>query len=189
LETALFQPKDGTAAEWERVYKLIEPLSIGQTITYGELTDCLGRDFLSQRGPFIKANQVLLKEHQRGLVNVRGTGYRVITAADHIVPAKASHKRAHRALRRSRHWIENTDRSQLSPADRQRFDEMEGRLRQQEDMTRRIDQRVSRVEKAVQQTRQEHQSTQEEMTAKMARMQAAMERAGLLTDLPEEVAS
>lgn len=172
-----FQPK-GDVAEWQLVYDYIVNLKIGQVVTYDELTNVLGRDFLPARGPFHKANKHLLATKKRGLLNVKNVGYRVVKAVEHEGAARSQHRFANRRLRRARDWIENTDRNELPAEVRARFDGLEAHLARQIDFTRRLDGRLAKVEKAT--------AKQAEVAAdsneKLSKLIAALERHGINID-------
>jgi hypothetical protein len=182
META-FQIKDPSGIpEWRRVYDVLQPLNVGDTITYDELSDALGRPFDSARGPFYRANTELLEHDRRGLLNVKNVGYRVITAAEHDVPAMSKHRTARRSLRKARSWIQNADRAHLTPDVAERFDRIEVSLRRQEDMTRRLDQRVTKVETALQKSRREQVEHQTETDERLSKLQDALSRHGISVD-------
>jgi uncharacterized membrane protein YccC len=173
-----FEPK-GDVAEWQLIYDTIKPLQIGDVITYDELTEALGRDFRTARGPFHKANRELLTDEKRGLLNLRNVGYRVVTAEEHEGAAKAQHRFAKRRLRQSKHWLKNTDRSDLTPEVAARFDRLESTLDRQIDFTRRLDQRVARVEKALEASRSEAQDHTEEISKRLVKLTEALQRHGI----------
>lgn len=172
-----FQPK-GDVAEWQLIYDQLVTMRVGQVVSYNDLTDILGRDFLPARGPFHKANRKLLETRKRGLLNVKNVGYRVVTAAEHEMAARSQHRFANRRLRRARDWIENTDRNELPEEIRQRFDQLEAHIGRQIDFTRRLDGRLAKVEKATQ--RQAEASA--DAGEKLAKLIAALERHGINID-------
>lgn len=102
MTSVTFQPK-GDVAEWRVVYDHLTTLKVGDVVTYEHLSELLERDFLAARGPFHKANKALLDSHKRGMVNVKNTGYRVVTAAEHEAVARDQHRFAKRRLRKSKH--------------------------------------------------------------------------------------
>lgn len=181
MPTVTFEPK-GDVAEWKLIYDLISDLNVGDIVTYDELTEVLGRDFLRSRGPFHKANKELLANEKRGLLNVKNKGYRVVSAAEHESAAKDQHRYAKRRLRKSKHWLANTDRSELPPEVAERFDRLESTLDRQIDFTRRLDQRVQRVEKALEASRSEQADQAAETTERLGKLIAALQRHGIDLD-------
>jgi exonuclease VII large subunit len=143
----MFTKKD-VKSEWEKVYDYISVLSVGDEIDYADLDLILGRDFRSARTPFVRANKELLERNQRGMLNVRGVGYRVVTASEHEAAAKRHHKSARRQLTRAHQWVKNADRSQLTPEERQRFDRIELSLSRQLQHTKALEERVQKMEQA-----------------------------------------
>ena len=176
-----FEPK-GDVAEWQLVYNAIVNLDVGDTITYEQLDGILGRDFRQARGPFHKANKELLAEHQRGLLNVKNVGYRVVPAEEHERAGRDQHRYAKRRLRASKHWLSNTDRSELAPEVAERFDRIEQSLDRQIDFTKRLDKRVQRVEKALEASRSEQQETAEETSSRLDKLADALKRHGIEVD-------
>lgn len=170
-----FAPKDGVRAEWEKVYELLRTRVVGDVITYDELSDVLGRAFATARGPFYKANTALLENDQRGLLNIKGVGYRVIPATEHEIPARRQHTAARRRMRTARRWITNANRAELSPTESRRFDEMELNISRHEQMLRRLDRRQDRLDRAIHESRQEVAGTQEQIDD----LKAALRRHGI----------
>lgn len=169
-----FEPK-GTKPEWELVYDYVSSLPVGSVVTYDKLTEILGREFLVARGPFAKANKRLLETHSRGLANVKGKGYRVVTAAEHASMARSHHGRARRQLKTSLRWAENTNPDELTPEQLRINTLLIERLRRQEDFTRRLDTRVKRTEARVDEVTEQSEDT----AKKLQRLTETLERHGI----------
>lgn len=167
----------GAVAEWQLLYDHFETLSVGAEVSYAKLDELLGRPFLDSRSPFTKANLRLLSEHKRGLVNVRNTGYRVVSAKEHETAAKSQHKSARRRLKRAQHWVRNADRSQLTVEEQRRLDNMDMQLGRQLQLTKALNDRVERVEAVVQLA----STKTDNVEARMAEMEAKQEK--LMADL------
>ena len=149
----MFEPK-GPQPLWELVYDRIRTLSVGDTITYAELSRILGgRGIEACRAPLYKAMQVLEREDKRTLDNVRDTGYRVVEAVEHERLARRHHRKSHRQLRKALGKVQSADRSKLTPEERRRFDRMEITLSRQADMIRRLDAKVERIDQAIKDAR------------------------------------
>lgn len=175
---APFTPK-GDLPEWRLVYDRIVNLNVGDTITYDDLAAILGRPFTTARGPMYRAASELLHAHQRAIDNIPGVGYRIVAAAEHEQLSRRQHKAARRRLRRSRDLLTNTDRNQLTPEERERFDRLELQLARQIDFTRRLDGRLSKVEAAIKENRQEQAASAqkvEELSEQVQRLEAALDR-------------
>ena len=181
MSTMTFEPK-GDVAEWQLVYNHIETLDVGDIVTYEKLSELLGREFKTARGPFHKANRQLLSKHKRGMLNVKNVGYRVVTAEEHELAARDQHKYAKRRMRASKHWLANTDRSELAPEVAERFDRIEGQLDRQIDFTRRLDKRVERVEKALDASRSEAGDQARETSDRLTKLTEALKRHGIDID-------
>ncbi|HEX2578661.1 MAG TPA: hypothetical protein VHK88_20120 [Aquihabitans sp.] len=182
--TVTFEPK-GEVAEWRLVYDHLVGLKVGDIITYDRLSGILGREFLHGRGPFHRANRELLATHRLGLVNVKGVGYRVVTAAEHEDAARGQHRSARRRLRRAKEWIEHTDRADLTPEVRSRFDQLEEHLSRQIDFTRRLDGRLKKAEQAIAEVREQQADSAgdvEAVGAKVDRLMEALTRRGIDLD-------
>ena len=181
MSTMTFEPK-GEVAEWQLVYDHIVTLDVGDVVTYEQLDDILGRDFRQARGPFHKANRELLTEQRRGMLNVKNTGYRVVPAEEHEHAARDQHRYAKRRLRKSKHWLANTNRDELAPEVAERFDRIEQSLDRQIDFTKRLDKRVQRVEKALEDSRSEQHETAAETASRLDKLASALKRHGIDVD-------
>lgn len=127
------------------VYDILEPLQIGDIVTYGQLAEAMevddARDYRSSYG---KAFNVWGEQHQRAFIPVTRVGYRVADAPEHEHLARGQHRKAKRALGRSRTVLERADRNRLDEVQKAKFDKMETHLARQQDMIRRIDAKVDR---------------------------------------------
>ncbi len=181
MSTVTFEPK-GEVAEWRVLFDHLSTLKVGDLVTYDELSTLLGRDFLVARGPFHQANQRLLAAHKRGMVNVRNTGYRVVAAVEHEDVARDQHRFAKRRLRKSKHWLANTNREELPPEVVERFDQLEQTLDRQIDFTRRLDRRVAKVEKALEASRSELAGQATATDDRVSKLVEALARHGITID-------
>jgi len=171
---ALFTPK-GDVAEWRMVADALDALDIGDTLTYDELSDLLGRDFLTSRTPIYAATKWLERERRRTVDNVANVGYRIVEAAEHLDLGKRHHKKARRQMRRTIDRLASADRNLLDAEQVARIDSIEGTVRQQADVIRRIDKRVSKVEAAQATTVQQV----DEHAERLARLEEALQRHGI----------
>lgn len=178
MDTMTFEPK-GDVAEWQLIYNHLVTLNVDDVVEYDTLTELLGREFKSARGPFHKANRHLLADHKRGMLNVKNVGYRVVPAEEHERAARDQHRFAKRRLRASKHWLANTDRSELPAEVAERFDRLEEQLDRQIDFTRRIDKRVARVEKALEASRDEAAGQARETSERLSKLMEALKRHGI----------
>lgn len=173
-----FQPK-GERAQWRIIHEMLERLDVGDTLTYEQIKDALDVDDINRvRGAVRQAAKVWGEERHRAIAPVYRVGYRVVGAAEHELLARSQHRRSRRALNRGRAFLRDADRSQLSPADRARFDRMEFDLSRQADMIKRIDTRQDNMQRALEEDRLARKATEE----KLARMEEAMRRHGIEPD-------
>lgn len=124
MDTALkpFQPK-ADRAEWRIIYdRLLEAADFGDVITYDELTEVLGRDFLENRSPIYRARTHLGEMRKRWIESEPGVGYRVIDANEHVRAAEDRKRRAKRQLGLMVKVGDVTDLSRLTPAELEIFD-------------------------------------------------------------------
>jgi len=70
----------------------------------------------------------LEREQQRTLLSVRGEGWRLVRGIAQVALADRRRRLAGRQVRRARHLIETTDRSEMSAFERERTDDLTIRL-------------------------------------------------------------
>lgn len=89
----------GPKPEWQIVYEeLLEKADFGDIVSFSSLDRVLGRDFKVSRGPVYKATRYLGEQRKRWLAPVKGVGYRVIEANEHMLQANMHKKRAKKQL-------------------------------------------------------------------------------------------
>lgn len=170
----MFEVK-GDIPQWQMIYNALVPLKVNDTVTYEELSDALGVDFLSRRSVLDKAVLELQAHHLRTLINVRGVGYRVAEAAEHETLARQHHRKSRRSLGRSVAKIESADRTKLTREQRTKFDALELQLRQHQQMIKRLDSRVTAVETGVKDTRR----VQEDADARISELFDLLKKHGI----------
>jgi hypothetical protein len=121
----------------------------GRLYTYDELSAALsdgaGRAFTRSEIASLVSRTYsrLLKEHQRALHCVRGSGYRLAPASDHRRLANGRKERADVQLRRGLHTLQNVRWNELDPEARKAHEGtlmvMSAMYEQQRAMTRRQD--------------------------------------------------
>jgi hypothetical protein len=116
-----FTPK-GDVAEWRLVYDKISGLQPDEIVTVEELEEVLGRPLEKNRSPIYRAVKEMQRHQSRTLAPVRGVGYRVARADEHLGLALASSDRARNALKRGVAIADSTDRSLLKGDAAQRLD-------------------------------------------------------------------
>ena len=117
-----FKPK-GEVPEWRLIYdRLLEGAEFGDLISYPELDEALGRDFIVNRSPLYRARTELGSQRRRWLVAVPRAGYRVIEAREHLSVSEGHKRRAKRQMRQMMTVTNVTDLERLNPEELQKFD-------------------------------------------------------------------
>lgn len=108
-----FTPK-GEKPEWQMLYDaLLGDADFGQVITYKELDETLGREFVTNRAPLYRARDALGAMRKRWLVPVPGIGYRVTDAAEHVMVAHGHKRKSRRQLGMAVRVLTSTDLARL----------------------------------------------------------------------------
>ena len=117
-----FKPK-GEIAEWRMIYEgLLENAEFGQVITYAELDEVLGREFIANRSPIYRAREDLGSIRKRWLEPVPGVGYRVTNPGDHVRVSVSHRRTSQRQVSISVKVLGATDLAKLTPADLAKWD-------------------------------------------------------------------
>lgn len=89
----------------------------GYLFSYGELWDILGVDPQEHRGrsAVLKAQRLLLDEHNRYLANVPGKGYEIARPDDFPAHVKALRKASIRKMRKAHRVAVHSEPSKMSP--------------------------------------------------------------------------
>lgn len=169
----------GDMPQWQMVYDVLDRKQIDDIVTYNELTEALGRDFLADRGPFYKAQRHLLEQKLRALAPIPTIGYQVVQATDHERLARKEHRSGRRKIRKAKNLVQHADRTGMAPEVRQKFDALEGTLSRQEDAIRRIDIKTQRHEAAIKAVEQKVESGEDRL-ARLERLEEALRSKGLL---------
>lgn len=179
-----FEPV-GEKARWEPVYALFKGRSVGDLITYEQLTKATGVDFKINRHGLSKAVRLLEEREQRTIVCVRNQGYAIAPASAHETLAKARRKRAKTQIKRAVSLATNVKKAELTPEQLKRLEDTEVTLRAHSDMLGRVERRVERQEltlKAVRRDTKAATASNAELTERMQRLEALALRAGFAVD-------
>jgi len=110
---AKFTPK-GDKPEWQMLYDtLLADADFGAMITYAQLDETLGRDFISNRAPLYRARSELGDRRKRWLVSIPTLGYRVTEASEHVRVATDHKRKSRRQLGMAVKVLSSTDLSRL----------------------------------------------------------------------------
>jgi hypothetical protein len=169
-----FVAKD-VRAEWEKIADLAMNLEVDELLTYEALDETLGRSFRLSRNPIYKATRWLEANHKRTLVPVRGEGYRVATAAEHLIVSRRHHKKSRRSLTRSQEVLVATRREDLDAGQLAYLEILEQALGRQVQMLMWVEARTSRLETQAAQQAESLTVTTERVT----RIEDLLEKHGL----------
>jgi hypothetical protein len=106
----------GEQAEWKVIYDHLRAQQPGYVVTFEKLDELLGRSFKNGRGPIYRAQQELEENYSRTLSSVRGQGYRVAQAEEHLTIGLNHSRRARKQLKRGVEVVEAADHSKLTPS-------------------------------------------------------------------------
>jgi methyl-accepting chemotaxis protein len=109
-----FTPK-GDVAEWRLIYKELQGRAPGYVLTLERVEEILGRELGQNRVPIYRANKELEERDRRTLATVRGVGYRVAEANEHLGLALNHSDRAKHQLRRGIQRSASTNRAEVTP--------------------------------------------------------------------------
>jgi hypothetical protein len=174
----------GEQPQWLTVYEFLGRLQpqINDTVTFEEFEEACGLDVRKNRSPWYKAANLWCRENHRAFVPVVGVGYRVARATEHEILARKQHRKSRRSLRKGLQVIRNTDHSELSPADRARFQRIESEMSRQSDAIRRLDLRQDRMQQALEEGRRAQEAVrreQEQLRATVDRLEHTLRHHGL----------
>ena len=161
--TAAVMPFQATRADGRSdaqvVYDLVASADPGTAFSFEELEERLSEGLPQpvERNRVYRAvrqgNRLLLRRAQRALGNVRGNGYRVLFAREHLPAAQRHQERAVTHLAHGIEMLKGVDLAQLDPVQRQIH---EGYLHihvGQYEALRYTNKRLSRQEKALDEVR------------------------------------
>ena len=139
-------------AEWEMIYEKFnwEP---GNLITFYELSEILGRNFLNCRTPIYRVKKEITANHGLVLKSERMVGYSVINPEENREMAIYHGKKGKRQINKANFIIRNTDLNKLSSEGRILMEILDNNIsrlshqmaflgRRQTAAVQRVDQRV-----------------------------------------------
>jgi hypothetical protein len=117
-EDSWFSPKN-SESEASKVYAELCDASVGDVITYADLSLVLGRDFLDDRGPFYAARRKFEKLERGTFVVIRNTGVKYVADWDQVSKAgKQRHKRAQVQVRAEKRTTASADKTRMSNSEK-----------------------------------------------------------------------
>lgn len=170
-----FQPI-GDEPRWQTLLGLLRETPIGEVLTYGRMAEALDLDPLHDRPAISDALRKAAAEHEeadrRSVEVVKGEGYRVVHANEHLDLAKKRNKRAGVQLQMAYSTATNVDLSGVDPEVRTGLETLARGFLEQMEINRRLAARQRRTERAVDLVMQRSNRTEEEISDLKARLQA-----------------
>lgn len=130
-----------------QVIEKVADMQPDQVISYETLESMLSVDRLTAQSVVNSALPGLQREHKKTLVAVRGVGYRVLQANEHLGLATRHQRKGRRAVRRGKLVVVHTDYGQLTEAEKVKADTARQIFAAQEAFERRADLRYASKEK------------------------------------------
>jgi len=174
----VFTPK-GERAEWRVIYDEARKLAPGDVLSYGRLSQVLGRDVRSGRVPVERVIRELQQADSRTLVCVRGQGYRIAAATEHEHLARRHSARSRRQLAKAAAAARSANRAELSPEQARRLDELEMQFSQHAGMLRRLDARDRQREAEIRQLRRDTSGGLATLSGQVSRLADVLQRHGI----------
>lgn len=173
----------GDRPQWQVVYDRLAGMRIDEVVKYDELAALLPDAAEgSWRSAFWRAVREMEDARKRSFANVRGVGYRMVSAVEHERLARTHHKRAKRQLKNSARKAHSADRSQLTREERARIDAIELNLSRQVELTRRLEARVVRVETDLKDHKRQLKTDTAALSDKVDQLATLLEKHGITAD-------
>lgn len=120
MPNPLFIPKrDDGRAYWRVLFERLSSTSPGDLITHRDLFQLLESDDRSLLyASMSRAARELRRQQKRDVVSVRGEGYRVLLANEHVTKAETHKDRAERQLKVANEVVDATDLAALTASER-----------------------------------------------------------------------
>lgn len=177
--TALFQPL-GDVSRRQMVVDFFGDQPEGTVIAYETLEELLGVDRATCRSAVNAAKPGLERHHFKSVVAVRGVGYRIVHANEHLAVARVHQKKSLRQLGRAKSPLDFVDLSKLTEGERAAIVLGVTSIGMQMEYARRFDIRQTRLEAAQARTATVVQRSEEEIAElklRLARLEATDEAA------------
>lgn len=161
----------GEMSRRDLVLKHLAAADYDEVVSYDQLATALdGVDRTIVQVAVNAAKPVLEKEHQKAVVAVPNTGYRVVQPGEHMELAVVHQKKSRRALKRSHSKVAHVDLSKLTEGERTAVTLAATSLAMQMDYMRRNDIRAARHEQALKAVTSTSDRTAEEVAELRARL-------------------
>ena len=119
--SGLFQPKrDDGRSYWRIVFDRFSSAAHGEIVTHSELTSLIGQTDRSLLYASVsRAAKELRKRCQRDVASLRGEGYRILLANEHVTKAEVHKQRATQQLKIANEVVDATDLAALTSSERE----------------------------------------------------------------------
>lgn len=162
-------------ARWRTLYDKIRDAEYGRSFTYAELNVLAEvTDIRRERWIVDRTRTQLVRSDRRYLENLRGVGYRVVEAEEHLGAGNAYRKKSMRAAGRSTKVLAATDLSRIKdPAVRESILGLENRMSRLQQQLRHQDERLRTTERTAERLKTEtagHEDRLKAVEEKLRRM-------------------
>lgn len=122
----------------DALFAVLSQAPYGEIFSYAALTEIMGVDARAHRYALAMVGQRLEHEAQRVLESLRGVGYRIALARDHVDLGARKQVQGRRKIERALSILHATPVKTLTPVERQRHDAFLLLLHQQADVLRSV---------------------------------------------------
>lgn len=170
----VFKPR-GEVAQWRLVYEELAKRDVGDVVGYDVLAEVLDMDARLDR-PRIAlamrtAAQAFLEDSNIAVTSVRGVGYRLVEAVEHLALARKHHTKAVKSLGRGQSKVVHVDMSGLEPAVRHTFEVMARAFSVQLDFNRRFEAKQEQMEQTLESVEKTSTRSEQEIADLRARLE------------------
>lgn len=127
-----WSPPSTETARWRPLYEELRTLEYNTLVSYGRISEILGRDSRVERGDIYRAQKELERHDHRTLICETNQGYRIANPSEHRIQADKHRKKSFRQLGRAKRRLTSAAREKLTEDECKQIDEMEMRLSQYE---------------------------------------------------------
>lgn len=161
----MFERK-GDKPRWQMVYEGLRNLKVGDIVSYEVLSRWAGVDMVSTVGNrqcVYDAMKVLQREDKRTIINVRGVGFRIAHASEHIGEGQKHRLKGYRQLVKAHDKVAYVDHNHLTAEESRTAEERALAYSKQAQMLRGLERRQDRSREALEASRRaETERLQEE---------------------------
>lgn len=179
----------GTQARWRVLYRLLQPLAVGDLLDYETMADALGLDSVKDRTTIQLAMRRAAREleqiEKRAVDAVKNEGYRVVEPEEHADLAKRHQTKSNRSLQRGQSKVVNVDLSGMEPETRKAIELMAQAFAAQLDFNRRMDVRQQHLEKAMESVTEQQERTDEQLADLQERLRRLEHKTSGESNSPE----